>query len=115
MRRPTTLWTGVVGAFSPDVRAQFAAEQHHRPESLLSEGAGINPDRAVELIPDALSADGVSDDGGQARQGADAELEHAPARHERGAAPRRWWVNGSRRFYDIVLGAYKTFGIKRRG
>ena len=48
---------------SPHVRAQFAAEQHHRPEPLLSEGAGVNPNRAVELITDALSANSVSDDG----------------------------------------------------
>jgi hypothetical protein len=26
-------------------------------------------------------------------------------------APRRWWVNGSRRLFDIVLGAYQTFGV----
>ena len=28
-----------------------------------------------------------------------------------GVAPRRWWVNGSRQLFDIVLGAYRTFGV----
>jgi hypothetical protein len=28
-----------------------------------------------------------------------------------GVAPRRWWVNGSNRLLDIVLGAYRTFGV----
>jgi hypothetical protein len=28
-----------------------------------------------------------------------------------GVAPRRWWVNGSRRLTDIVLGAYQKFGV----
>ncbi len=28
-----------------------------------------------------------------------------------GVAARRWWVNGSQRLFDIVLGAYQTFGV----
>jgi hypothetical protein len=28
-----------------------------------------------------------------------------------GVAARRWWVNGSPRLLEIVLGAYKTFGV----
>jgi hypothetical protein len=28
-----------------------------------------------------------------------------------GVAARRWWVHGSRRLSDIVLGAYQTFGV----
>jgi hypothetical protein len=28
-----------------------------------------------------------------------------------GVEPRRWWVHGSPRLFDIVLGAYHTFGV----
>lgn len=28
-----------------------------------------------------------------------------------GVAARRWWVHGSPKLFDIVLGAYKTFGV----
>ena len=32
-------------------------------------------------------------------------------RESTGVEPRRWWVHGSRKLFDIVLGAYKTFGV----
>ena len=32
-------------------------------------------------------------------------------REATGVDPRRWWVNGSRTLFDIVLGAYRTFGV----
>ena len=32
-------------------------------------------------------------------------------REANGIDPRRWWVNGSRRMVDIVLNAYRTFGV----
>ena len=35
-------------------RTELSAEQHQGPEPRLSESAGVDPDRAVELIPDAL-------------------------------------------------------------
>ena len=32
-------------------------------------------------------------------------------REANGIDPRRWWVNGSRKMVDIVLNAYRTFGV----
>jgi hypothetical protein len=32
-------------------------------------------------------------------------------REATGVAARRWWVNGSPKLLDIVLGAYHTFGV----
>lgn len=32
-------------------------------------------------------------------------------RESTGIEPRRWWVHGSRRLFDIVLGSYQTFGV----
>ncbi len=32
-------------------------------------------------------------------------------REATGVEPRRWWVHGSARLFDIVLGAYQTFGV----
>lgn len=32
-------------------------------------------------------------------------------REATGVEPRRWWVHGSPRLFDVVLGAYHTFGV----
>ncbi len=32
-------------------------------------------------------------------------------RESTGVEPRRWWVHGSRKLFDVVLGAYHTFGV----
>ncbi len=32
-------------------------------------------------------------------------------RESTGIEPRRWWVHGSRKLFDVVLGSYQTFGV----
>ena len=32
-------------------------------------------------------------------------------RESTGVEPRRWWVHGSPKLFDVVLGAYNTFGV----